>query len=77
MEQRITKFRKSEFGFFVFQIQRIRFLIRIHQIENLEFDFAERNTKSVSFKMESLFLNSPKGTHPSKSATKGKDEHAL
>ena len=62
MEQRRLQIRKSGFGFFGFQIQRILFekgfprsKIRI---------WIHGKERQIRFKIENLFLDSPKGTHP-------------
>ena len=62
MEQRRSQIRKSGFGFFGFQIQRILFekgftrsKIRI---------WSCTKEREIHFKIENPFLDSPKGTHP-------------
>ena len=64
MEQRRLQIRKSGFGFFGFQIQRIIFekgfpgsKIRI---------WIHGKERQIRFKIENLFLDSPKGAHPKK-----------
>ena len=62
MEQCRLQIQKSGFGFFGFQIQRILFengfpssKIRV---------WIHGKERQIRFKIENLFLDSPKGTHP-------------
>ena len=62
MEQRRLQIRKSEFGFFGFQIQRIIFEKGFPRSKIRIWNHGKQ--RQIRFKIEHLFLDSPKGAHP-------------